>query len=160
MKNLKEIVLELPECIKTAQKKIDACATMQELELIKTEFLGRKEGLFSEFMQLLSSANQEEKCEFGPLINHAKKTIEDLYTIQKTLFLTNAFQIQEEKHKHFDVTAYKPGHLRGSLHPYTQVTKKLCDIFSALGYQYIDGPEVETEYYNFDALNIPAHHPA
>ena len=156
MEHLKKTIFDLLE---TGKTKFQSCNTREQLETIKTEFLGRK-GSFAQLMPLLKDASTEDKRDIGPLLNNAKQELEELYVTRSKELRTLEFQAQEEKQKYFDVTAYKPGQLKGSLHPYTHVSKELASIFTSMGYRYADGPEVETEYYNFDALNIPANHPA
>ena len=138
---------------------ISQTKTEDQLENIRISFLGRQ-GTIASLMKELKTLSLEEKKEFGPLLNILKQEGEKLYQNKKESFL---HQQEEKKHlqlKYFDVTAYKPHQLQGSLHPYTLITQQVEDIFISMGYEIADGPEVETEYYNFEALNFPPNHPA
>jgi len=103
--------------------------------------------LTDEFKKLSS----DEKKDYGSLLQEVKKEIHE--------FINKKEEIKVTK-KILDVTAYKPNAKRGHLHPYTHITRKLEDIFISMGYAIHSGPEIETEYINFEALNIPADHPA
>ncbi len=133
--------------------------TLESLEQVRVTFLGRK-GKVSELMPSLSALSLEEKREAGPLINDLKKNLEFLCEQKKQTLVKERLSAQEELLKDFDVTAYTPGRMQGSLHPYTHVTHILTTLFSSLGFAIVDGPEVETDFYNFEALNIPKDHPA
>ena len=111
-------------------------------------------------MMVLKDLSLEEKRTLGPLANQVKTELEDLFNTKKRDLFNESLQEEENRFADFDVTAYKPGHKKGSLHPYTQLTQKIIAIFTSLGYKISDGPEIETEFYNFEALNIPSNHPA
>lgn len=128
--------------------------TPEQLEEVRVLYLGRQ-GKLANSIGLLAHCTLEEKRTFGPLLNEVKQLLQKAYETQKELLakpLPNTSL--------FDVTAYKPGQLRGSLHIYTHIIEELSHMFISMGYAVADGPEVETEYYNFTSLNIPADHPA
>jgi len=156
MKHLKTEI----ERVRTAfHQALSASATLDALEQMRVTFLGRK-GEIAFLMPLLKDLSQEDKREFGPLLNVLKEESETAY-FEKREYLQNlAFETLEEQQKDFDVTADKPQKTEGSLHLYTQATQRFEDIFISLGYTIADGPEAETEFYNFEALNIPENHPA
>ncbi|MBT3455898.1 phenylalanine--tRNA ligase subunit alpha [bacterium] len=130
-----------------------------ELEKIRLTFLSRQ-GKIATLMKSLKPLSLDEKKECGPLLNKLKQEIELLYkTKQKELAVQQAQQ-ENLKQKYFDVSAYSPNQLYGGLTPYSQVAQMVEDIFISMGYDIADGPEVETDYYNFQALNIPENHPA
>ncbi|MCX5921794.1 MAG: phenylalanine--tRNA ligase subunit alpha [Candidatus Dependentiae bacterium] len=131
----------------------------KELEDARIAFLGRN-GHLAELMNQLKTLSLEEKKAAGPALNALKQLAETTYnTTQKTLRDAIVHEALE-KQKDFDVTAYKATTLPGHTHIYTQVTQDLENIFISMGYDIADGPEVETDYYNFQALNIPSDHPA
>ena len=118
---------------------------------IKSEFVGKK----SEISDLLSSLKDmsiDEKKKFGSLINNTKKSFEDL--INKRLL-----ELENKKDISFDDTINYDVEL-GSLHPITIVAKEVTDVLEKMGFTPVSGPEMESEYYNFEALNVPKDHPA
>ena len=133
--------------------------TTQALEQIRIDFLGRN-GTITQLFKQLKDLPVEEKKVFGPQLNTLKQTAEELYR-EKMLHLERALQDNvQHKQQYFDVTAYTHQALRGHLHPYTQLMDSLNDIFISMGFTIVDGAEVETNYYNFETLNIPDNHPA
>ena len=102
----------------------------------------------------------EEKRELGPLLNALKQNVEHQFTEKKQSLADAQRETKVLKQKHFDVSTYKPGALESSLHIYTQIIERIEDIFISMGYDVADGPEAETDYYNFQTLNIPKDHPA
>lgn len=133
--------------------------TRNDLEKIRVAFLGRQ-GTVSALMAELKSCSPEEKRVLGPELNdfksHALAALEE-----KIAALAETERKQrEERSALFDVTAYRPGKLHGSLHPNTRIREKLEDIMTSMGFMCIEGPEVELEEINFDALNMPKDHPS
>ncbi len=133
--------------------------TPEQLEAIRIEYLGRQ-GHVATIMLQLKELNAEDKKTFGPLLNELKKSSEELYEKKKTALQEEALQSELLKKKHFDVTAYKKSEVQGSLHIFTKMIEQLENIFISMGYEIATGPEVVTDYYNFQALNIPDNHPA
>lgn len=129
------------------------------LEQVRIVFLARQ-GEVAALMGRLKELSPEDKKKLGPLLNKFKQELIDAYERKKELFITQKRAQEAQKTAHFDVTAYKPGQVYGSLHPYTKLIERIEDIFISMGYEIADGPELETEEYNFEALNIPADHPA
>jgi len=135
-----------------ALAQIMAVESERELAQIKQEYLGRKGKINELFKEMVKLAGEEKK-EAGRLVNEAKQAIE-----QALMSVGKNFNQNEDEW--FDVTL--PGKLPriGNLHPQTKVLEEIIDIFRYLGYKIADGPEVETDYYNFEALNFPKDHPA
>jgi len=138
------------------------CASVvdsKSLEDIRTRYLSRKSGLLTLELQNLGSLPKEQRAEFGRVANEVKLKIESsLGALQVTIDRNEKYAaLQREA---LDVTL--PGNRRpiGHRHPLTIVRKEIEDIFISMGYTVEDGPEVESTYYNFDALNFPAGHPA
>jgi len=138
---------------------LKAAYSPEELELVRVNFLGRQ-GKISSLMNTLKRLSTEKKREFGPLLNALKNFAEKAYKEKKQAFEQNKADHERKLQQYFDVTAYKPTELRSTLHVYTEIIQDLEDIFISMGYSIADGPEVETDFYNFEALNIPSHHPA
>jgi phenylalanyl-tRNA synthetase alpha chain len=102
----------------------------------------------------------EQKREYGPQLNDVRTRVYAQYEERKRALGIAGYRQEQQKQAHFDVTAYQPHVIHGSLHPYTRIVQTLEDIFTSMGYAIVDGPELETEWANFDALNIPVDHPA
>ena len=156
MKELKKKISNVEKEFHAALKK---CSTPDKLEEIRIAFLGRQ-GHIITLMGHLKSLSVDEKRIFGPLLNKLKQDLQKAFTQKQTKLSSSSAQAAIDKQKYFDVTAYKKPLLHGTLHIYTKLIEQLEDIFISMGYQVADGPEVETDYYNFEALNIPADHPA
>lgn len=136
-----------------------AAQSAQELEQLRIHFLGRN-GKISELMETFKKLSLAEKKEIGPALNEFKKNAEQQFNERKELLLRTTEQQRTQAHQYFDVGASRFSELKGSLHPYTHIIQHIEDIFTSMGFEVVDGPEVETDYYNFSALNIPADHPA
>lgn len=146
---IKEQILQALEEVKTEA----------DLEALRIEYLGRH-GRIIELMPLLKKLPLDEKRIVGPLLNNLKQFVEEQYNKKCEYFAKEKARHEIARKQYFDVTAYKPHQLHGSLHIYTQLVEHIENIFISMGYEIADGPEAETEYYNFDALNIPSDHPA
>ena len=131
----------------------------KELEDVRIAFLGRS-GRMAELMSALKTLSVEEKRELGPLLNELKKMAEQQFNEKKQMLEQEVLNAATAKKQYFDVTASRYSPLHSSLHVYTQIIERLQNIFISMGYYVADGPEIETDYYNFEALNIPADHPA
>lgn len=148
------------ELVKIAGTAALAQATTQEkLEQVRVTFLGRQ-GSIADLMAHLKSVTVEEKKECGPLLNQLKHELTVEYSAQQEALEKAVEHAALEQQRLFDVTAYKHEPIQGSRHIYTQLIEQLEDIFISMGYDSASGPEVETEYHNFTALNVPADHPA
>jgi phenylalanyl-tRNA synthetase alpha chain len=138
--------------------RIESAATPDELEAVRVEALGRK-GALAAFSKEMGKLSIEEKKRIGMLLNDAKQRMESAFDARKQQFDSAALQARLDA-EWLDLTLPAPGPRRGHLHPITRIQRELEDLFVSLGFAVLDGPEVETEYYNFDALNIPTDHPA
>lgn len=133
--------------------------SLSELELFRVKHLSRH-GALSTLMQGLKELPLEAKKLYGPLYNSLKERTLAAFNEVEAKFQQELIAAQEHRTAHFDVTAYKPLPFKGSLHPYTHVIEQVESIFMSMGFQTVDGPEIETDFYNFEALNIPKDHPA
>jgi len=129
------------------------------LESIRIAFLGRK-GKIAELMEQLKNLSIEKKKIIGPQLNQFKIETQEQLDARATLLKQEITTQQNLAQKNFDVSAYTYNELKGTSHIYTQIINDLEDVFISMGYNIVDGPEVENEYYNFESLNIPADHPA
>jgi phenylalanyl-tRNA synthetase alpha chain len=137
---------------------IHAAQNAEELEAIRVKVLGRK-GELAELSKDMSKLSPAERVERGKFINTSKQTLEASYEGRKAEFERVALAKRLDT-EWLDLTVPAPGVRPGSLHPITQIQWEIEDLFRSLGFSVLDGPEVETEFHNFDALNIPADHPA
>jgi len=138
--------------------RIAAAATPDDLEAARVEALGRK-GPLAQIGKEMGKLAPEERARVGKLLNAARQTIEAAIESKKRQ-LGEAELGARLDGEWLDLTLPAPGPRRGHLHPITRIQRELEELFRSLGFAVLDGPEVETEYYNFDALNIPADHPA
>jgi phenylalanyl-tRNA synthetase alpha chain len=131
---------------------------LDALEIIRVEVLGRK-GSLAQFSKEFGKLSPEERVGAGKALNAAKQALETAFESKKESFAAGALN-ERLRTEWVDLTLPAPGPRPGSLHPVTKIQNEIEDLFSSLGFAILDGPEVETEYHNFDALNIPATHPA
>ncbi len=156
---MKELKQQISSLKSQCEQALASCKTLDDLEAVRIAYLGRN-GSITQLMTTLKSLSVDEKRIFGPLLNELKTVLQQAYDARQELLKQTALQAQLDQQNNFDVTAYKAAPLHGTLHVYTTLTRELEDIFISMGYHIADGPEVETDYYNFEALNIPADHPA
>ena len=146
------------EQIKTqAISEIGGSTTYHELDTVFRSYLGRK-GRVTLQLRALSGMPIEERKTRGSLLNGLKENIEKAAQEKRSTLETN--KNKEEGAAWIDITRPGTPLQKGSVHPLTRVGWEIEDIFVAMGFDVSDGPHVETEYYNFEALNIPANHPA
>ncbi len=141
-----------------ALARISGAKDLDALEAVRIDFLGRK-GSLAQFSKDFGKLTAEERSSAGKVLNAAKQTLESAYELRKQAFATEALN-ERLRAEWLDLSLPAPGPRPGSLHPVTRIQSEIEDLFTSLGFAVLDGPEVETEYYNFDALNIPATHPA
>jgi phenylalanyl-tRNA synthetase alpha chain len=149
---------QIKELQDAALVRIEDAREMQALEAVRVDVLGRK-GSLGQFSREFGKLTADERAAAGKALNAAKATLESAFDRRKKAFDDEALNARLQA-EWIDLTLPAPGPRLGSLHPVTQVQMELEDLFTSLGFAVLDGPEVETEYHNFDALNIPATHPA
>jgi phenylalanyl-tRNA synthetase alpha chain len=142
----------------SALARIHAATTIEQLEAVRIDVLGRK-GVIAQLTKELGKLPPEERKTRGQFINTAKQELENAYERRRSGF-ERAELARRLDSEWIDLTVPPPGPRPGSLHPVTRIQWEIEDLFRSLGFTVLDGPEVETEYHNFDALNIPAEHPA
>ena len=149
---------ELNQLIDQAKKDFASCLKLAELDHIKSKFLG-KTGPITEAMKSLASLSPEEKPKKGAEINQVKKQIEALLETRKQEISNLELNEKLEKEK-IDVTLPSRPKTKGSLHPVMNTIDEISTIFHGIGFDVADGPEIEDDFHNFTALNIPESHPA
>ncbi len=138
--------------------RIDSAESADVLEAARIEILGRK-GLLAEAGKSMGKLPADQRAAAGKALNAAKQTLEAAFDAKKESFATAALAARLDR-EWIDLTTPPAGTRPGKLHPITQIQTEIEDLFVSMGFAVLDGPEVETEFNNFDALNIPPTHPA
>lgn len=149
---------QINQILTDAKLSISSANNLQALDEIRIKFLGKK-GLLTELMKNLSNLLPEEKPAFGKAVNDAKRELESILA-EKKASLETIDVSKKIKSGQLDITLPGKTVPRGKKHPITQVMEELISIFEKLGFSVAEGPDIETEYYNFEALNIPPYHPS
>ena len=139
-------------------KKIKDCKTLQEVEIIRLEYLGKK-GFIPSEMKLLGKLPIDQKKIKGQELNKLKNIIEDTVNDQK-IIIENKDLEKKLKHESVDITLPHNEEVTGKIHPISQTIFSIIEIFGNLNYTVEAGPDIESDFNNFSALNIPLHHPA
>ena len=137
---------------------IEQCSTLEELNQIRVNYLGKK-GPIQSLMTLMKNLTPEEKPAFGAEVNACKQAVAAVLEEKKAALEEQALLARLEAEK-IDVTLPAAPLKTGTLHPLTLVTQEMEDLFISMGYTIGEGPEVELDLYNFERANIPADHPA
>ena len=148
----------LSELRASALARIAAASSPEDLERVRVDVLGRK-GSLAQISKEMSKVAPEQRGAIGKLLNAVKQEVEAALETKASEFAEAALRTRLDA-EWMDLTLPAPGVRPGSLHPITQIQAEIEDLFVSMGFTVLDGPEVESEYYNFDALNIPADHPA
>jgi phenylalanyl-tRNA synthetase alpha chain len=149
---------KIEEIKATALEQLDGIDNVKDLESWRVHYLGKKSPLTQILRQLATLAIEERKA-VGASANQVKTLLEDSAR-QKGQALRDAQLVSQAKEETTDISLPgRPCHI-GHLHPITQTLDEICGIFISMGFQVVEGPDVEWDYYNFEALNIPAEHPA
>lgn len=137
-----------------ALRELQAVSSVEELDALNLKYFGRKQGLLTSILRGLKDMNEQERKATGEKANEVK--IEIWRQIDQKRYELKKSGKQEFIDLTIDGTKPKMGHL----HPLTQVRRDIEKVFKDMGYSQVSGPEIETDYYNFEALNIPSEHPA
>jgi phenylalanyl-tRNA synthetase alpha chain len=149
---------DLDKLVKEAQQAVDAAADLAELDKVRVSFLGKK-GSITQKMQTLGKLPAEERRDAGKIINLAKQAVQK--AIESRHETLNAAELNARlAAEAVDVTLPGRGQQSGGLHPVTRTLHRIEALFTQLGFEIAEGPEIENDYYNFEALNIPESHPA
>lgn len=141
-----------------ALKAIEQADDVSTLEQIRVQYLGKK-GELTQVMKTLGNIPNEERPKVGAMVNEAKETVSSELNARKSTMEAAALD-QKLAAERIDVTLPGRGQVSGGLHPVTRTMERIEQIFAHVGYTVEEGPEVEDDYHNFEALNIPGHHPA
>lgn len=148
----------LNEIKKEAKDRIQVVKTLHVLNEVKSKYLGKK-GSFSEVMKLMKDLPKDEKPKFGQVTNEAKQVILKYIEEQKTL-IEEAIINEQLMSETIDVTMPGKKFESGNIHILTKVREEIEDLFIGMGYEVMEGPEIEIDEYNFEKLNLPKDHPA
>ncbi len=149
---------EINKILDTAQKEIPECQNLDSLEALRIKYTGKKSDLHSLLSQI-GNLPPEQRPEMGKILNITKNKIQKLLTHKKEELQAQSQKRVAQKNK-IDITmSGRPVEI-GAKHPLYKIWDEIEDIFSRLGFEVAEGPEIETDYYNFDALNTPEDHPA
>ena len=144
----------------SALSEIQSMKNSVELETLENKLLGRKNGELTNLLKNLKDLPVEEKKSVGQAANDVKQAIASALAEKKSE-LSRAEWVKSSAKEAVDVTQPAlPSQSRGHWHPISLVRNKLEDLFTSMGFMVLDGPELESDYYNFTAVNIPANHPA
>ena len=149
---------KIKSIIDSAKNEIASAETQKDLNDIKVAYLG-KSGTVSLLMRELKNVSNDQKPAFGKMVNEARVVVES--AIEEKLAVLYKKEMEKKlMEETIDITIDGENQFVGNLHPLTQVRRKVEDFFSSMGFMIVDSPEIETDYYNFEALNTPADHPA
>lgn len=147
---------QLDEIESEAQRELEAAAgDRRKIEALGLKYLGRK-GRMTQLLRSIASLAPEVRPAAGLRANETKQRL----SAAVEAALSAAERSERSRAERLDVSLPGRAPLCGSLHPITQISREICDIFERMGYDIVEGPEVEKDYYNFEALNIPKNHPA
>jgi phenylalanyl-tRNA synthetase alpha chain len=147
----KNFIEEIGKILEEAKKEIENIKNEELLEKWRVKYLGRKSFLNQMFSKI-SQFKQEEKILLGKKLNEIKKELNEIYESLKSKL--------EEKKEKYNLSFPGKKAIIGNLHPITEIIDQIVQIFYKIGFSVVEGPEIETDYYNFTALNTPEEHPA
>jgi phenylalanyl-tRNA synthetase alpha chain len=156
--SMTQIETELQALQQEARKAIAQTTTLAQLEQLRIDYLGKK-GQLSQILREMGKLSQEDRPRIGALANEVKEELQDQLERQRQDLQAAQIQAQLEAET-LDVTMPGVNRPLGRVHPLNSTIDRVLDIFVGLGYTIATGPQIETDYYNFEALNTPSDHPA
>ncbi len=149
---------ELEAIVESARSEAARARQVREVEALRVRFLG-KQGLITAQLKGLGRLPAAERPAAGKRINEAKQAVEALIRARREALESDAMDSRLAAER-IDVTLPGRGQVPGGLHPVTRTLERIEDFFTSVGFEVAEGPEIEDDFHNFEALNIPAHHPA
>ena len=149
---------KLEEILKEGLAEIERANDLKSLDEVRVKFLG-KQGALTGILRNMKEVPQEERKEVGSLANGVREKLESALAKKSEKLEEDALNLKIQSEK-VDITMPSVGEKRGALHPLTRFNNKFMDICVEMGFSVIQGPEIDTDYYNFEALNVPKNHPA
>ncbi|MBQ7529093.1 phenylalanine--tRNA ligase subunit alpha [bacterium] len=153
------VLEQLNQLRSEAEGEIVKASSQQEIDELWVRFFGRKAGELTTILRGVKDVPAEERPSVGKLANEVKAQIEELFKIQKERIYQDSLNERLASEK-IDVTLPGVWNKPGRIHLLNATMRRIKEVFKGLGYSVVSGPEVETDYYNFEALNIPANHPS
>ena len=151
MSDVEQLVVQATEQIKQS-------TTIDAIEQVRIDYLGKK-GLITALMKTLGKLEPEQRATMGQVINQAKQTVQSQIQAKKEEIQSAALNAKLASET-IDVSLPGRGHKSAGLHPVTRTLQRIEKLFADMGFAVKTGPEIEDDYHNFEALNIPQHHPA
>ena len=148
----------LEDVLMHAQGELAAADSLSVLDQVRVQYVGKK-GLITERMKTLGTLPPDERKEAGALINHARDQFNAALEVRKSFLEAQELELRLSRET-IDVTLPGRGQQTGGLHPVTLTLQRISELFARIGFESVEGPEVEDDFHNFEALNIPASHPA
>ena len=149
---------DLQSIIDSARRAAAAARDPREMEALRVHYLG-KQGLITAELKALGKLSADERPAAGKRINEAKQAVEGLLQQRREVLEGESMHTRLAAER-IDVTLPGRGQPAGGLHPVTRTLERIEDLFTSIGFEVAQGPEIEDDFHNFEALNIPAHHPA
>ncbi len=148
----------LEELVQQSAQALNNAGDLQALDQVRVHYLGKK-GALTEYLKSLGQLPPEERPKVGEAVNCAKQTLQSAIDARRTELEAQAIQARLAAEK-IDVTLPGRGQRSGGLHPVTRTLQRIQSLFAQAGFTVVEGPEIEDDYHNFEALNIPESHPA
>lgn len=148
----------IEEILTQALEALAQAEDLSQLDQVRVNYLGKK-GVFTEQMKALGNLDPEQRRSVGQVINAVKTSFQDALESRKLTLETQVLQARLAS-ECVDVTLPGRGQTTSGLHPVTITLRRIAKIFASVGFDVVEGPEIEDDYHNFGALNIPEHHPA
>lgn len=149
---------EIDEILSNCEESLSKIDNEEKLNNAKIEFLG-KNGILTGLLKNVKNVPAEERAQYGKDVNTARERIEFLFKTAEEFYKSRQLELKLKREK-IDITAPAKFEARGSFHPLTLIKNEIYDAFIGLGFNIVEGPEIENDYYNFQALNVPKDHPA
>lgn len=157
MPSLSELLDQLTHLKQEAEEELSLVDTPERLEAFRVKYFGRSSGLLTGLLKKISELSPQERATFGKVANSTKQYLQDRFE-KKSVDI----RMEHEKPAPATVDITLPGRRipRGHAHPITRTIEEIVSIFTTMGFSIAEGPEIELDYYNFEALNMPKDHPA
>lgn len=149
---------DLVTLLNAASKAVNEASDLAALDQIRVQFLGKK-GELTQYLKQLGDLPASERPKVGQAVNEAKEALQIQLNQRRSVLEMSALAARLEKEK-IDITLPGRGQETGGLHPVTRTLQRIEEYFTRIGFKVAEGPEIETDFHNFTALNIPENHPA
>lgn len=157
-KTLDQVLSEIETIRQSALNDLDNAGSNEQIESWRIEYLGRKDGQITNIMRSLANLNNADRPAVGAVANELKNALE--IALDSKMNTSHHSKRYDDTIPSIDISLPGQKPVIGRLHPITQVVREICGVFESIGFQVVEGPEVEWDLYNFEMLNIPKGHPA